>query len=173
MRGMSAPSPLGPVAGAPVDAASLALSWTPVDGASEYHVQIARDPEFAHLDLDLGLGPAAALTLVQMLPQVGVRYLWRVRAQAAGTWTEWSAPATFRAATDDEADAHAERHAAARTAADQQRAREALAAAAHEAEANPPHRTHGTSAGEAMSFILALLVGFGVMVGLVLWAALQ
>jgi hypothetical protein len=170
MRSAASPTPLLPVGGAPVDGGSLALAWTPVEGATEYQLQIARASDFASPDLDLPLDPSSALTLVRLLPQLGVRYRWRIRAKSAGNWTPWSAPATFRAATDDEADAHEASFEAARLASDQQRAREAIVQAIEAAEAQPPHRVAGTSAAEAMSFILAIGVGFGVMVALVVWA---
>lgn len=173
MRGSTVPTPLMPVAGAPADATSLGLSWTPVDGASSYNVQITRSPDFSDVDLDLPLGPSSALTLVRLLPELGVRYAWRVRAQVAGKWTPWSARATFRAATDDEAGAHEVAYLAARSASDQQLAREALARSIEQAEVEAPHRTSGSSSSEALWFILLIVLGFGVTVGLLLFNYLR
>ncbi len=173
MRAMAAPTPLMPVAGAPVDSVSVPMSWTPVDGATAYHLQVTRSPDFSDIDLDLPLGPSSALTLVKLLPQTDVRYVWRVRAQMASGWTPWSTKGTFRASTDDEVDGYEAAFESARSAADQQRAREALVQSIERAETESPHTMSGTSSGEALSFILAMLLAAGVVITLVMWAYLR
>lgn len=173
MQGSSAPTPLTPVASAPVDSVSVPLAWTPVNGATAYHLQVSRSTDFSSIDLDLPLGPSSALTLVKLLPETGVRYVWRIRAQAAGAWTPWSTKGSFRASTDDEADVYETAFESARSASEQQRAREALTHSIGQAESESPHTMTGTSSKEAMSFILAILLASAVVIALVMWAYLR
>lgn len=98
----SSPTVHLPNEGAPVDGRSAAFHWSPVPNAQRYEVQIAKTADFDE-PLTLEPGHTTHLTLYSMLPVDGSTYYWRVRALKPGMeWTDWSAPAQFVAATDED-----------------------------------------------------------------------
>lgn len=83
-----------PVLASPVDGVadmprSLTLAWSPVEGATGYHVQVAGDPSF---DPESLVSTDATDNLEHDLADLdpGTSYLWRVRAydgQGTGPWS--------------------------------------------------------------------------------------
>ncbi len=64
------------------------IDWGNVNGASSYTLQIAKDPNFTKLVLNLNLTPSAYIPTVD-LPK-GITLFWRVRANGSKGPGEWS-----------------------------------------------------------------------------------
>ena len=148
------PVAVGPVAGEPSDASALALAWTTPDARARHRVQVARDAAFTAVVADVE-SPGDALVLHGALPGDEATYYWRV-----GDGFGWSAPAAFRASTDDGVIAHRDA-----LAADARVRAKALAAvlvgrAGVAAETDASWRTAGTSRAEALVLIYAVVVSF-------------
>jgi hypothetical protein len=90
-----------PTLSAPADTASIStwpvFSWTPVDGAYVYHVQVATDSTFSNL-VDNVLVDETSYTAASTYP-AGTTLYWRVQAEAKGVSTPvglaWSSTGHF------------------------------------------------------------------------------
>ncbi|MDX1529935.1 MAG: hypothetical protein R3362_00275 [Rhodothermales bacterium] len=161
------PRPLAPVRGALVDASAAAFEWTPVEGAENYEVAVAEDADFQReiAAVDAG-GPTTSLTLYGTLAPDDDRDLyWRVRAAGRGAW---SAPASFRAATDEAVAAYrAEQD---RRAAERAREEEERRAARQAEIDRTPDYEHDTISSTQVAVLLATLaVSFVVLAILLLF----
>ena len=96
----SAPSPIAPRGGIPVDGAAVTFSWTAAPGAHNYRLQVAADADFQQVVSILEAGPTTLCTLLEMLPQDGSVFHWRVQAQTTSGWQPWSPAEQFKARTD-------------------------------------------------------------------------
>lgn len=94
------PRPLGPLGGEVVDAVTVSLRWTPVRGADGYDVELSPHPGFGRDVLTLHAGAATEIALPGLVPAVGRRLLWRVRARVGGAATAWSRYGRFYPAGD-------------------------------------------------------------------------
>lgn len=97
---VQAPQPIAPVGGMPVDGSAVTFSWTEAPGALTYRLQVAADTGFEQVVCTLEAGSTTLFTLLEMLPQDGSVFHWRVQAQTALGWQPWSSPETFKARTD-------------------------------------------------------------------------
>ena len=84
----------------PVDGSAVSFSWTEAPGARTYHLQVAADAGFEQVVFSLEAGQTTLFTLLEMLPQDGSVFHWRVQAQTASGWQPWSPAETFKARTD-------------------------------------------------------------------------
>lgn len=60
------------------------LTWSAVDGADEYHVQVAKDPEFKWLIKDDNHHKGTSLELTNL--EAGKHYYWRVSTVKNSNW---------------------------------------------------------------------------------------
>lgn len=91
--------PPAPVTAQPADGAAglsttPALSWSTVSGATEYHVQVARDDGFTDLAEEWPGVKGTSVTVSQALAGES-RYWWRVAAVNAAGRGAWSAASSF------------------------------------------------------------------------------
>jgi hypothetical protein len=97
------PAPTSPTNGAPVDGHSATFEWTPIPGIDGYEIQIAPSIDFNVLTANVPVRNTNVLTLYSMLPENGDEFFWRVRGiRPNGSLTEWSSPASFAAAADED-----------------------------------------------------------------------
>jgi hypothetical protein len=95
----AAPLPAGPAALSPsaderffCPGLLLRLSWSALDGADLYSLQVSRDAAFASgLDLSAEVARPAGV----FVPREPGRYHWRVAARVGGRWTNFSEPSAF------------------------------------------------------------------------------
>lgn len=98
------PDLLGPLGGEVVDAALVTLRWTDVRGAQAYEVELSPHTTFDRDVLTLDAGLASEMALPGLVPAIGRKLLWRVRAHVDGAATPWSKYGRFYPAGD--ADVH-------------------------------------------------------------------
>ena len=99
----ASPVPSSYADGAQVTDRTPTFSWRPVDGASEYHIQVYRHYAAAVGDKPVEadtLGPLVSSVTTETFYAVGGladgRYGWRVRARdAASNWSVWSESRSF------------------------------------------------------------------------------
>jgi hypothetical protein len=87
------PAPVAPVLVSPgngsyFDSQSTTLNWSAVPGATEYDLQVATDPLFLNLVVDMQGITGASFDLSGLV--LNTRYDWRVRARNAGGESDWS-----------------------------------------------------------------------------------
>ncbi|MEM1054837.1 MAG: fibronectin type III domain-containing protein [Bacteroidota bacterium] len=107
-----APTVLGPLGGAIADGASTVFRWTEVPGATGYEIEIG--PDLSGPTLRLDAGTTTELALGGLLPSVGDRLFWRVRARTEAGMSAWSKYGRFYAGTDLQAAAYHDRQEAER-----------------------------------------------------------
>lgn len=96
--------PEAPVLTAPrneqvVDGTSVAFAWEPVQGASEYYVEVAPDPSFDQLLIDRSVGTATSLQAPDPFPTDGQTFYWRVMAKNEKGWSHGDRVESFVSAT--------------------------------------------------------------------------
>lgn len=82
-RTTTAPQPVSPTGGRGVEGHSAEFSWTSVDDAASYRLQIAPEADFASPYFDAVVDAHTQLTVVDALPTDGSTCYWRVRVEAA------------------------------------------------------------------------------------------
>ncbi len=102
--------PLGPLPGIPAlttpdnaafaPGTSLAFAWTIPDGAEGYELQAAYDADFSTLLLDVYAG-ANDYTSLEVFPDDGTRFYWRMRASNESGDGSWSEVRTFLNCSSD------------------------------------------------------------------------
>ncbi len=155
------PTPTSPTKGAPVDGHSATFEWTPVPGIDGYEIQIAPTTNFDVLAANVPVRGTNVLTLYSMLPENGEAFFWRVRGiRGNGSLTEWSSPAPFAAAADEDVtDFKAEQERKEQARAEEEAAeREATAAA--RAEAKSPVLSSQTSSTFAYTVAYLAILTF-------------
>ncbi len=85
-----APVVLSPLAGEVVEASTATFRWRGVPDAAEYDVEVSPDAAFGMHVLAFSSGAATEVALQGMLPPVGARLHWRVRARTGRGVTAWS-----------------------------------------------------------------------------------
>ena len=98
------PRPLSPLGGEVVDAVSVALEWSEVDGATGYEVELSPDVDFSREVMTIDTGMATEIGLSGLVPALGWKLLWRVRARVGNRVTPWSLYGRFYPAGSDNAD---------------------------------------------------------------------
>ena len=104
--GGAAPTLLRPAHGQEAVEATPLLEWWPLQGATQYEVQISRDADFGSLET------SEIVTLPSYAPDESLAqrslgrldygtFYWRVRAYV-GAWGSWSAPWRFQVASQSE-----------------------------------------------------------------------
>ena len=99
-----APRPLGPLGGEIVDAATVALRWAGTSGADSYDIELSPHPSFDRDVLSLEAGRTTEVALPGLVPAVGRKLLWRVRARLGDQATPWSKYGRFYPAGDADVD---------------------------------------------------------------------
>ena len=99
-----APRPLSPLGGEIVDAVTVALRWAGVPGADGYEVELSPHPTFDRDVLTLDAGQTTEIALPGLVPAVGRKLLWRVRARLGERATPWSKHGRFYPAGDAHVD---------------------------------------------------------------------
>lgn len=162
------PQPTHPTDGAPVDGRSATFEWASLPGADGYEVQVAPTPNFEEIVANVPVRTTTMLTIYAMLPEDGSPFYWRVRGvRQNGSLTDWSDPATFEAATDEDVlDHEAEQERLAEAEAEQQAIERAETAAAR-AEADSPVLTSQTSSTFAYTVAYLMILTFAATVYLV------
>jgi hypothetical protein len=94
----SSPTPVTPRSGAAVDGSAAYFSWEPVPNAHAYRVQIAAEAAFDTPLYTIEVENVTELTLLEMLPDDGSVYYWRVQAVVIEERHPWSTPTRFVAA---------------------------------------------------------------------------
>lgn len=87
---MAVPRPTTPEDGAVQAPGRPWLAWSQTTGASSYHLQLARDPEFSDVLIDIGHVVNNNYRPVDELP--AGHYYWRVASNATGIKSAFSAP---------------------------------------------------------------------------------
>ena len=98
------PRPVAPLGGEVVDAVTVSLQWTEVPGATHYEVELSPHADFSQEVLTLDAGAATEMGLPGLVPAVGWKLLWRVRAYVGREVTPWSLYGRFYPAGSDNAD---------------------------------------------------------------------
>lgn len=103
-KSLSAPAPTAPIADKAIDdAGAITFRWDEVDGAAAYQLQIAEDPAFSELVLNVEVGDATSRTVKGIFQEYGREYFWRVRAgDEAGNWGPFSESLRFLVPTEEE-----------------------------------------------------------------------
>ncbi len=151
-----APQPVAPAGGMPVDGSAVSFSWTAAPGAQNYRLQVAADDAFEQVVCTLDSGPTTMCTLLEMLPQDGSVFHWRVQAQTASGWQPWSPAEQFKARTDQHEIAFREQQETATKRPAQPSA--AAQAEASEAAAEPELYQVGYTSKGTMAFIMAFMI---------------
>lgn len=99
-----APQLLSPLGGEVVDAVGVSLQWTPVPGATGYEVELSPHVDFSREVLTLDAGQATEIGLPGLVPALGWKLLWRVRAYVGDRVTPWSLYGRFYPAGGDTSD---------------------------------------------------------------------
>ena len=149
-----APRLVAPVGGVPVDGSAVMFSWAEVPGARDYRVEVAADADFEQVVCRLQTGPTTLFTLLEMLPEDGSVFHWRVQAQTAAGWQPWSTREQFRARTDQHEIAFREKQ---ETAAKQGASRAAASTTASAEAPTALYQVSHTSKG-TMALILAIML---------------
>lgn len=84
------PVVLSPLAGEVVEASTATFRWGGVPAATDYDVEVSPDMAFGEHVLAFSAGTATEVALQGMLPPLGARLHWRVRAQTGRGVTAWS-----------------------------------------------------------------------------------
>lgn len=159
------PVSLSPTDGAPVEGSAAPLRWQAVPGATEYEIEVSDDAGFAAPRYRVTAGAATRLTLLEMLPEDGSTFYWRVRARTMGGWRAWSDAAAFTAVTEGHA------RSAGATAAARDATAEPEAGASQLREIlEEPYKTEHTSARAVILFFSVLLLSFIVTFALIAYA---
>ncbi|MDW5561891.1 MAG: fibronectin type III domain-containing protein [Methanomassiliicoccus sp.] len=95
---LAAPLPLTPVSGATVDGSQVNLTWSAVESASGYRVQVSTSASFASTVFDVSV--SGKWYLVPMVLQNGTTYYWRVQAVNGAIVSSWSASVSFLVPAD-------------------------------------------------------------------------
>ena len=153
------PQPIAPAGGIPVDGSAVTFSWTEARGALSYHLQVAADADFEQIVCTLEAGPTTLFTLLEMLPQDGSMFHWRVQAKTASGQQPWSPAQHFKARTDQHEIAFRSKQ---ETAARQSTPARATAQpeAPDDAPQAPLYQTSHTSKSTMVFFMLTMLVTF-------------
>lgn len=86
---LAAPMPISPSADSVVGGDQVNLTWSAVDGASTYRVQVSTSSDFANTVVNAEV--TGEWYLVPMALDEGVTYHWRVQAVNAAITSSWSA----------------------------------------------------------------------------------
>jgi len=92
--------PVTPVGGISIEARTAEFTWTHVPEATEYHLQIAPEADFADTYFDASVGNATTLSVYDVLPEDGSTCYWRVRGIRPEGPTDWGGVAHFVASPD-------------------------------------------------------------------------
>lgn len=148
------PVPVAPARTAAIESSPATFAWEGVPEASGYHVQVGPNATFDAPVLDLTVDQTDALVLYDQLPKAETLH-WRVRTlfpeEGAGPW---SSPVPFSTAGAEVEASEAE---------------EERDASQDQAAAAGPARNARTGRSMSMVFILVVVVGFLLTVGLVAW----
>ncbi len=152
------PRLVAPVGGMPVDGSAVTFTWIEAPGATDYRVEIATDEAFTAVIYSLQTGRTTVLTLLEMLPQDGSAFFWRVQAQTASGWQPWSKTEQFIGRT--------EQHEIAFRARQEGTASPSTAQAPSVGatiEGAAPYQVGHTSKGTMAMFLAMMLVSFGLL----------
>jgi hypothetical protein len=95
---LAAPVPLAPAAGSIVDDRQVNLTWSTVDGAAGYRLQVSASEDFA-----IKVADAEVAEPWYVMPSEldsGASYFWRVQAVSSATRSSWSGAVTFTVAQE-------------------------------------------------------------------------
>ena len=104
LAAVEAPRPLSPLGGEVVDAVSVSLEWSEVPGATGYEVELSPDVDFSRDVMTIDTGLATEIGLPGLVPALGWKLLWRVRAHIGNRATPWSLYGRFYPAGSDTSD---------------------------------------------------------------------
>lgn len=162
------PQPEQPTEDAPVDGHSADFEWAPLPGATGYEVEVAPTDDFEEIVANVPVRGTNVLTLYAMLPENGTRFFWRVRGvERNGSLTEWSAPAAFIAATDQDVIDYKEAQERKAEERAEEQALERKANAAARAEKRSPVLTAQTSGTFAYTVAYLMILTFAATIYLI------
>ncbi|MEO0559489.1 MAG: hypothetical protein AAF170_15035 [Bacteroidota bacterium] len=101
---LGAPRLTSPLGGEVVDAVSVSLEWSEVPGATSYEVELSPNVDFSRDVMTIDAGLATEIGLSGLVPALGWKLLWRVRARVGSRATPWSLYGRFYPAGGDRAD---------------------------------------------------------------------
>jgi hypothetical protein len=87
--------PLFPDDGAEINELTVTLRWEAAEGADNYQIQIARDPDFDDIVFEGRVGDTTEFSVSGLPPQEGVRLYWHVRPAVDGDWEAFGPVASF------------------------------------------------------------------------------
>ena len=155
-----------PTALRPADATMTTFSWS-APSTDGLHLQISTDRGFRKPLWDVPVAGLTQITLEKALPRLGETYYWRVGREGA-----WSAPAAFEGATDEDVQQWEWARVEAEAIAERAQRREREQAQAYAVGAYDPYTTAATTRPGALVWIYLLVVGFSVLLGLGVYAAI-
>ncbi len=165
-----APTPLSPLGGEIVDAITTTLQWTATPDATGYDVELSPDLAFGHAVLALDAGQATEIGLSGLVPAVGHRLLWRVRARLDSPdgprATPWSGYGRFYPAGIDAADAYGVALAQARAASHRHSAYERATQRRDMDLLSPHERPDAISTDAAVWTILGFVITSGTVIAI-------
>ena len=94
-----APALVSPKSEMVVDARDVTFAWEPVEGAEEYHLEVAADSSFESPVVDERVGTATELTPDVDFAEDGRTYYWRVLARDARGWSHGDRVESFVSST--------------------------------------------------------------------------
>ena len=78
---------VSPLQAASVDGNSVLFSWEPVEGATEYELEVSPEPSFEPLIVKQNLERRTDVTVMNVFPCDESLFYWRVLAKGAGGWS--------------------------------------------------------------------------------------
>lgn len=156
---------LAPINGAPAEGSAVDLRWTGPADAESYRVQIARDADFQSVLIDTQVPATDSLTVLELLPENGAEFFWRIQPQTQGHAESWSPIASFKSASDLAVQAFK----GALTKTFSPAAPAVVPIPANADGIVPPYATGTSTSGEALA-IVAMMLLTSVVLGAVLFA---
>lgn len=157
---------LTPTNGGIAQGSALDLRWRGPVGTDGYRVQIAQDERFEQVILDTEIPSTDSLTVLEMLPENGSSFYWRVQPQSKRQAHAWSSAFSFTSASSTAVQA------AVSTTMTTARATVPVPMPAFDPESFdgpvPPYLTGTSSSGEAWAIVALMVVTSIVLAGLLL-----
>jgi hypothetical protein len=101
------PRPVAPREAAIVNARNVTFEWRPIDAATTYRLEVARDASFGTIVFEEEVpADTTALTVTDFFPTDEQTYFWRVLAKNEDSWSRGERIESFVSATPDEAARH-------------------------------------------------------------------
>lgn len=104
---LPSPSPIAPREAAIVDARAITFRWEPVDDATAYRIEVARDAAFNDVVFDEEVSAdRTTLAVRDVFPADEETFFWRVLARGEGDWSRGERIESFVSGTPEDVAQH-------------------------------------------------------------------